>query len=1664
MPVSAFAAQSSARPVSHGSLASAEPMNAGVSGVGGGSSVGAPFDISNASSRHDLARVGQVGYRVHELPTAQRALITSVQENVGVIQMARNGLDEPDEYVPIGKDVSSRRYLEQKSELSRANISSNLTSASAATADLLKTTTMDDGDDVYMIVGSAVHTIATNVEHILTDVKAVVSLQEQQQKQFGDAGNQPVLDKDSLLNAARNLADAFSDLLNAAQPLDPNTPDRERMEVGRRKRLLDGIDEISGICEYLIGALQEDCAGDASGAGGSEEVAQFREAMLHLAEDVAHQAAQLIGRAKVLTQRLEEPEQQEALIATATSAGINTQRLVATAKIIAPVAQQPACQAQLLEAAKCVTKSVQQLLATASDVAPQSEEPLVEEIAESVQQVNNAVDSLERHIAAGPLTTTHDSAVREIDQVTAALADSSGDSAAMAKYARKAAVHTAQLVASLKSQAEAQKDEAQQRKLLTAAKDLADATAKMIESAKACASQPESVGHQSDLRDAADSLRQLINTVGESVIKSRVIKSLQYASQIAIIAATELVNTAQGAAKKSRASNYQLTQDCKTVAEMIPRLILSVRAVRRDPDDTVAQLELIGSCQHFLPPCQDLINSSRIMQPTVSDGALQRSLNSSINQLQNALKELRTAIDSSNNVVRHMDLDCALEQVRRLQHDLSDLERDLRDGPLLPLPGDSLVDATIQLTQSQKAINQESAGAGSACSEGSIDQCGTRAKELSNRLKDVLESMRSLLAFSSGSAGRQPDEEAAILSDTSRVLDAAHDYIDALRKFSLQPSRPANEQNQLTPEAYKHLNSLRSELADALAALSNHVPGSRQVDNVIQLITQRQHQLQMNPANAVGADSGRFLDYAGLPDGAEYSNLQTDFTSAAVNLNQATGDLVHNSSAGNAQNLVHSTVQFGECYDNFVDTGANLVRATEEPVSRQTLAHGLNHVSDKSNHMLLAAKNAAARLVTESINNMIAVVTCNEESAEERVCDSVLNRLQSIPPAVQQATRNPASSDGYYPSLSGIIGQTESLAESMSEIARCSVDGNAQGFCQYAQIFGESVYKVAAYHAAQCVYLVGVADPMSVPGRRPVIDADLIKGQLDEVRTACASVRHVESDNKPIYRTAQIIAKAAGAIVSHCKSAKGNSSGSETIGRRVVQLAKDVALETSNLVNTVREMENDFEKLKPHFNDQAAKLCEAIEKLYSLAGGSECAGYSAQVSDSGLRAQEPLIACTDRLTEAAILLIKAARHLSARRNDSRMYESYSSSSKAVSDAVKLLVTVIRDMAPGRKEISEAIDSTRSAQQQLRNLDLDGRANLGSHQHGDGSNPCMQQMSTSASYIVNLLPAAEAAALAEPETLAHSVTNMSSYLTALKDACIGSQQCAPPQEQEALFDQTKTVLEAAEGFLEACHQTGGNPEVGSAARDALRESREILEDACRELLDTLAAAVASGGDYSFLTEAIEKDMDRVEAPYGDLAASASLNLVDFQTRIVRICADIRRTHQDLCAAVSTEGVADAGQLHQLAEQYRALVAEARGAMATCRSADTERRMSRALLAIGRDCLDTAQLHSALPSAEHADRLVMQVQPQLAEHLAELLSPLQASHRGTQACINAANTVSGIISDLDTTIMFASAGTLNAFDRSTFTEHSVFPRKNDDSPEQAHTSHRSVQQPY
>ena len=86
----------------------------------------------------------------------------------------------------------------------------------------------------------------------------------------------------------------------------------------------------------------------------------------------------------------------------------------------------------------------------------------------------------------------------------------------------------------LQGEAEAQKDSELQKRLLAAAKQLADATSRMVECAKACASQPDNTDNQEALKEAAESLRGATSVAASSALKKKLIKRLEVTNSSSI--------------------------------------------------------------------------------------------------------------------------------------------------------------------------------------------------------------------------------------------------------------------------------------------------------------------------------------------------------------------------------------------------------------------------------------------------------------------------------------------------------------------------------------------------------------------------------------------------------------------------------------------------------------------------------------------------------------------------------------------------------------------------------------------------------------------------------------------------------------------------------------------------------------------------------------------------------------------------------------------------------------------------------------------------------------------------------------------------------------------------------------------------------------------------
>ena len=99
--------------------------------------------------------------------------------------------------------------------------------------------------------------------------------------------------------------------------------------------------------------------------------------------------------------------------------------------------------------------------------------------------------------------------------------------------------------------------------------------------------------------------RAVVNSAASNALKKRAIKKLEIAAKQTAAVATQCIAAAQGAGGSNRneASQTQLINHCKAVAEQISSLVQAVRGSMANPDNPSAQLGLINASQAMIPVC-----------------------------------------------------------------------------------------------------------------------------------------------------------------------------------------------------------------------------------------------------------------------------------------------------------------------------------------------------------------------------------------------------------------------------------------------------------------------------------------------------------------------------------------------------------------------------------------------------------------------------------------------------------------------------------------------------------------------------------------------------------------------------------------------------------------------------------------------------------------------------------------------------------------------------------------------------------------------------------------------------------------------------------------------------------------------------------------------------
>ncbi|XP_022816800.1 talin-1 isoform X8 [Spodoptera litura] len=1526
------------------------------------------------------------------LSEPQRALLSTISSGVEIIKHTEEGLTRAT-LPALGQDAASVKWKQVTMDTNKQVVTSQIAAMNAATAQVVTLTSGTEEVD-HTAVGAAITTITTNLPEMTKGVQMIAALMDD-----GDHG-------DKLLDATRKLCTAFTDLLKAAEP-ETKEPRQNLLNAASR------VGEASTTVLYTIGEE-------------TEEDKETQDILLSLAKAVANTTAALVLKAKnVAAQCREDQPLQNSIIAAATHCALATSQLVACAKVVAPTLQNPQCRSQLSHAARQVASAVQRLLDACSS-APPPAAPAVESLTAAAHNVTQELERLLAHCelerrATGTVSERSVESVMCASERVVGAADP-GD---MVRHARLLGQATAHLITNIKTEAEKQPSEGQ-RKLLAAAKLLADATARMVEAARQCASEPQDREKQEALRKAAEELRYITvdYAQGQDIVGSQVAR-LQESARQAASSATQLITSAHNATQynTNKYTQETLMEECKSLSEQIPRVVDAVKVSSLRPADPAATLDLISASEAFLQPSGHVVSASRGALPTVGDGPTAKHLADTTHSFTASAADLRSAVGRARISCKGLELDAAAEIIKSLQAELDELEEAARALELRPLPSQTPEWASSTLKTSSRLAASHTMSLAAGARRGDHAACARAAGDLAQSLRDFGAGLRATAALQPDHARREK-----IITSGRTVLYSSQTLVEHVKR-SLTTSETVDTTS---------IMAIAKDISQGLESTLEAVPSHTELDVAMENINETLNILNM----------GEFP-----PSDRSYGELQSELNAAAVGLSSASSEVVDR--VDRPADLAAAGAGFGDAFNRLLGVSMEMAGHTEDRDAQTLMVSSMKSVTVNSSKLLGTAKSvsqdltrpnaknqlaAAARAVTESINRLVDV--CSSAAPGQKECAAAIRSIRSTLPLLS-APAEPLTDLGYFACLDAVVDQSKSLSEGMSQMASSVKRSEAEQFSRAVGTVAAAVQGLVEC-TAQAAYLVAVSDETSVAGRPGLVDQAQFARAAVAIDQACRALCDSSSNQQQVLSAATVVAKHTSALCNACRVASGRTAEPRD-KRHFVQAAKDVANSTAALVKDIKALDTDYsEANRARCAAATGPLQDAVRSLCQFADSPEFASIPAKISPQARNNQEAILECGRNIISGSCSMLESARLLGVSPAERSHWQQLALHSKTVSDSIKGLVANIKEKAPGQRECVAALDTLN---RQLRELDQAAMQAVGQELVPRKNNTLQgytEQIENSATEMLERLEPLRVAALGEAEHLGHAVVQLVSYAEPLVSGTVGAgSNLSESSTQGALFEHARTVLETLALLLHDARAAAGNPRAVSA-----HSKVEVQVAQCRSALSELQAQVrelsAARGAVGPLLDSMQRAIARLTEHRMSLIGSydESDSFVDYQTRMVGAAKEIARLATDMTAKSAT----DASRLVQLGnemcQKYEQLAQDSVGASATTPNSDIANRIRVAVVELGEGVSELIKAggHCRLSAIPQNQRAVADSAKIVNEKVIAVLSGLQAGSRGTQACIDAAATIAAIIGDLDTTILFASAGTLHSEKESdTFSDH-------------------------
>ncbi|KAH9517843.1 Talin-1 [Dermatophagoides farinae] len=1501
------------------------------------------------------------------LSDPQRALLGTIGTGQDAVQKALNELDSKAIIPEYGPDLG---YKQDQLDVKKETVSSQMAALNAATAQVLTLTSVPEEEVDHPALGAAISTITTNLPAMAKDVKMIAALTDDH-----DRG-------DKLIDAARNLCNAFSDLLRAAEPSN-NVP---------RQNLITAANKVSDATSNLLYNIDDDNLDR-----------EASDTLLSLSKPVANATAKLVLKAKDVASRCDDQAAKNRVISAATQCALATSQLVSCAKVVAPTIHSPNCQKQIVDASKEVSKAVDGITRVCHDSV---RDPYLNgEVNQAANEVNDALNNLLNYVRSlgatgrGHRRPGDDGAVDTILDATDRLFSSTGDASEMVKQAKILAQATSQLIQNIKGQAETQPDSDIQKRLLSAAKSLADATSRLVEAAKGCATNPNDSNSQAALRAAAEDLRNATNTAASNALKQKLMNRLESTAKYATAMATQNIAAVHGCAPYNQNAHNQneMNQMCREVNGTIPPVVSSIKAYHNEPNNSGKQSQLINACENFMGPALRLANVSLSSSPTITDKSASIQLTQSAQQLAEALSELRSCLNKASEA-------CTIDNIRQLNIELSECRMAALKHALKPLPGDNFDHCSSRLNAACKSVASAMAQLLSATSQGEQNYIGTASREVTSSLKNLTSAARGVAATAS-----ERDVQMQVLDHSNQILELSITLFEEIR-WALENCQDSDRHQRLTNIA----KSLSSALQNCVICLPSH----KDVDDSIRAIN----------------DSTRTLSYDNHYSHKSYAELQNDISNAATSLNEATSEVIESSRS--PSKLAPASKNYANHYSNLFQLSNEISGQTNDNAVKQQIMSCLEELSSSSSRFLSSAKTVsadpnapnsssqlatAARAVTQSISNLLDV--CSLSAPGQKECDQAIQNIQMM----RSYLDNPSvqlNDSTYFECLELVTEKSRRLGDAMTGIANYARRNEHENFGESVKDASDSVCGLLE-GAAQAAYLVGASDPTSVAGRPGIIDINLLNRSQETIHNACAQLTSPNATKDQIIRCATDIAKSTSNLCNACRIASAKTQNSYH-RKNFVQSAKDVANATATLIKEIKPLE---ESSAQHVNENCRlatrPLLESVDNLVSFANSPEFASVPAQISPKARQTQQPITIYGKAIIDASSNMIMSAKTLAVNPKDPPGWQTLANHSK-------------NDASPGQNECDDALEKLGSCIKKLDQSSLDAINKVLQVRNDNTPKGFREAVSASLSEIKENIDPVRVAGKSKAEKLGHAITQLINYFDLLTSNSIGYASKIPDDKQQnQILDKSKGVCESALQLIYTVKECGGNPKATSLHAE-IEDSSADMKNAIKNYENLMQSAASEEGHVNSIVEQLTKSLTRIEErsyAYSNGSSPDNLSYVDYQTRMVACVKEIARIAQDMSAKSATQ-VSQLGALcTRLSENYANLANDVNGIAAATNNIETASRIKSSVQELGTACVDIVKNAGSCltnPGDTYSQRELTDSARNVSEKCSYVLAAFQAGSRGTQACIMAANSVQGIIGDIDTTILFANSGALNPED--------------------------------